>query len=31
MALLDAIKHAVDPEGRINPGVLGFPIGPGNT
>jgi FAD/FMN-containing dehydrogenase len=26
MALLDAIKNTVDPDGRINPGVLGFPL-----
>ena len=24
-ALLDAIKYAVDPQGRMNPGGLGFP------
>ena len=30
-ALLDAIKAAVDPDGRINPGVLGFPILPGTS
>jgi len=26
VALLDAIKQSVDPDGRINPGVLGFPL-----
>jgi FAD/FMN-containing dehydrogenase len=30
-ALLDAIKRAVDPDGRINPGVLGFPISQPNA
>jgi D-lactate dehydrogenase (cytochrome) len=27
VALLDAIKHAVDPASRMNPGGLGFPTG----
>ena len=28
VALLDAIKHAVDPASRMNPGGLGFPVAP---
>ncbi len=27
-ALLDAIKHAVDPNAQFNPGVLGFALPP---